>query len=116
MGLFRRALAACWCPGGFLIDRRPAGLYYSTLSMPSVAAGYGVVTCLPAGRFDKEESMPVPKRRTSKARKGKRRSHHALVPVQTVVCKQCGHAMLPHTVCGHCGTYRGRKVLQVEEE
>jgi len=60
--------------------------------------------------------MPVPKRRTSKARKGKRRAHHALVPVQTVVCKQCGHAMLPHAVCSHCGTYRGRKVLDVEEE
>jgi large subunit ribosomal protein L32 len=60
--------------------------------------------------------MPVPKRRTSKARKRKRRAHHALVAVRTVTCRQCGHAMLPHAVCGHCGHYRGREVLVVEEE
>jgi len=60
--------------------------------------------------------MPVPKRRTSKARKRKRRSHHALTPVRTVVCKQCGHATLPHAVCANCGYYRGREVLTIEEE
>ena len=60
--------------------------------------------------------MPVPKRRTSKTRKRKRRSHHALVAVQTVVCKQCGHAALPHAVCSNCGTYKGRKVIEVEKE
>ena len=63
-----------------------------------------------------EEPMPVPKRRTSKARKRKRRSHHALVPVATVVCKHCGHATLPHAVCGNCGWYRGRQVVAIEEE
>ncbi len=60
--------------------------------------------------------MPVPKRRQSKTRKRKRRSHDALTPVQTVVCKQCGHTALPHTVCPNCGQYRGRAVLKVEEE
>jgi len=60
--------------------------------------------------------MPVPKRRTSKARKRIRRSHHALTPVRTVVCKKCGHAMLPHAVCRHCGYYRGRAVVEAEEE
>ncbi|MBM4018510.1 MAG: 50S ribosomal protein L32 [Planctomycetes bacterium] len=60
--------------------------------------------------------MPVPKRRTSKARKRIRRSHHALTAVRTVTCRKCGHAMLPHTVCGHCGTYRGRSVIEVKEE
>ena len=63
-----------------------------------------------------EKRMPVPKRRTSKARKGKRRSHHALVPVRTVVCKHCGHATLSHTVCGNCGWYRDRQVVEIEEE
>jgi len=60
--------------------------------------------------------MPVPKRRQSKTRTRKRRAHHALTPIQTVVCKQCGHTALPHTVCSNCGTYRGRSVLKVEEE
>ncbi len=60
--------------------------------------------------------MPVPKRRTSKTRKRKRRSHHALVPAQTIDCKQCGHPTLPHTVCGSCGWYRGRQAMEVEEE
>lgn len=60
--------------------------------------------------------MPVPKRRTSKARKRARRAHHALTPIQTVICRQCGHATLPHAVCSNCGWYRGRQVLVVEEE
>ncbi|GAH35184.1 MAG TPA: 50S ribosomal protein L32 [Phycisphaerae bacterium] len=60
--------------------------------------------------------MPVPKRRTSKTRKRKRRSHHALVPVQTVECKHCGRPTLAHTVCSNCGWYRGRQVVEVEEE
>ena len=59
--------------------------------------------------------MPVPKRRTSQSRKGKRRSHHALTPVTTVTCKQCGHTTLPHTACTNCGQYRGRKILTTEE-
>ncbi len=60
--------------------------------------------------------MPVPKRRTPRSRRNKRRSHDRLTPRQTVVCRQCGHAKLPHTVCGNCGHYRGRQVLEVEEE
>jgi len=59
--------------------------------------------------------MPVPKRRTSKTRKRKRRAHHALVATPTVVCRKCGHPTLPHAVCSNCGTYRGREILEVEE-
>ena len=60
--------------------------------------------------------MPVPKRRTSKARKRIRRSHHALTAVRTVICKKCGHATLPHAVCSNCGAYRGRTIIEVKEE
>ncbi|MFB3107788.1 MAG: 50S ribosomal protein L32, partial [Candidatus Binatia bacterium] len=34
--------------------------------------------------------MPVPKRRTSKSKRNKRRSHDALVIPQWSVCSKCG--------------------------
>jgi large subunit ribosomal protein L32 len=58
--------------------------------------------------------MAVPKRKTSKARRGQRRSHLALVPVCLGRCPKCGQAVLPHRVCGNCGHYRGRKVIDKE--
>lgn len=59
--------------------------------------------------------MPVPKRRTSKSKRNKRRAHDALTPVNPIACPQCGEPALPHRVCAHCGTYRGRQLAEVEE-
>ncbi|MBF0243695.1 MAG: 50S ribosomal protein L32 [Planctomycetes bacterium] len=61
--------------------------------------------------------MPNPKRRTSKARKNKRRSHHALQPVALVACRQCGAKKRGHTVCSACGHYDRDKpiILQSSE-
>jgi large subunit ribosomal protein L32 len=59
--------------------------------------------------------MPVPKRRTSKSKRNKRRAHDALTPVNTIACPQCGEPTLPHHVCRHCGTYRGRQLTETEE-
>ncbi|TVQ52967.1 MAG: 50S ribosomal protein L32 [Phycisphaerales bacterium] len=50
--------------------------------------------------------MPVPAFRTSPSRKRKRRSHHALKPVQTVMCPSCGSAKRPHAACTSCGYVR----------
>jgi large subunit ribosomal protein L32 len=58
--------------------------------------------------------MANPKRRHSKARSAKRRSHHALSARQTVQCDNCGAAALPHRVCGACGYYKGRQVMTVK--
>jgi large subunit ribosomal protein L32 len=58
--------------------------------------------------------MANPKRRHSKARGAKRRSHDALTPCQTVTCDNCGAAALPHRVCGACGYYKGRQVMTVK--
>ena len=58
--------------------------------------------------------MALPKRRHSKARRDKRRSHDALTPVQTIKCDNCGEQKLPHKVCGDCGFYKGKKVLTVK--
>ena len=58
--------------------------------------------------------MAVPKRKTSKARRDKRRSHHHLKPSTTVQrCGDCGGVKMYHHVCGECGFYRGRPVLDV---
>ncbi len=58
--------------------------------------------------------MALPKRKHSKARRDKRRSHDALKPVQTINCDNCGEAKLPHKVCGACGFYKGRQVVAIK--
>lgn len=60
--------------------------------------------------------MPLPKKRTSKARRDKRRSHDHLTAVNVSVCPQCHEPKLPHRVCPHCGTYKGKEILEVAEE
>ncbi|HTE06885.1 MAG TPA: 50S ribosomal protein L32 [Planctomycetota bacterium] len=58
--------------------------------------------------------MAVPKRKTSKARKRKRRAHLALDLPATSLCSRCGAEKVPHAVCSNCGYYRGRDVLNLE--
>ncbi len=60
--------------------------------------------------------MPVPKRRHSKARGRKRRTHYKIKPLIPTMCPNCGKAKLPHRVCPHCGYYKGRPVIQIEEK
>ena len=60
--------------------------------------------------------MPNPKRRTSKARRDRRRAHHALDQPATYVCPNCHETKLAHRVCPHCGFYRGKQVAAVEEQ
>ncbi len=60
--------------------------------------------------------MAVPKRRTSRSRKNKRRAHDAIGTPARSTCSQCGEPKLPHRVCANCGTYRGREVVQTEED
>ena len=60
--------------------------------------------------------MANPKRRTSKARKRKRRSHLALPSTNLTPCPQCGSQKIPHRVCEVCGQYAGKDVLEKEEE
>ncbi|MCJ7704573.1 MAG: 50S ribosomal protein L32 [Desulfobacterales bacterium] len=32
------------------------------------------------------------------------------------LCPQCHEPRLPHNVCPHCGTYKGKEIVVVEEE
>ena len=60
--------------------------------------------------------MAVPKRRTSKSRRDKRRSHDALAAPPQATCPQCGEPRAPHRVCAHCGFYRDRTVIQTDAD
>ncbi|HJE19163.1 50S ribosomal protein L32 [Aliicoccus persicus] len=55
--------------------------------------------------------MAVPKRRTSKTRKRKRRTHLNLSVPGMVECKSCGEMKLSHRVCKSCGSYKGEDVV-----
>lgn len=59
--------------------------------------------------------MALPKRKTSKSRRDKRRTHYKAVLPNLSLCPQCNEPKLPHHVCPNCGTYRGRKVIKIEE-
>ena len=57
--------------------------------------------------------MAVPKKRTSKQRKRKRRTHYKAQDVAVHSCPKCGDPKIPHRVCPTCGHYRGEAVLEV---
>jgi len=59
--------------------------------------------------------MAVPKRKISKTRQRKRRTHKKARAPMVVKCDQCLQPKLPHRVCPHCGHYAGRHVIDVEE-
>lgn len=59
--------------------------------------------------------MVVPKRKTSHSKRNKRRSHDALTAPHVIACPDCGEATMMHRACRHCGTYRGRKVVEVAD-
>jgi len=59
--------------------------------------------------------MAVPKRKTSKARRDKRRSSVWKLDIPTLIkCTQCGDFKKPHIVCKACGFYKGVQVLKKE--
>ncbi|MDE6466096.1 MAG: 50S ribosomal protein L32, partial [Duncaniella sp.] len=48
----------------------------------------------------------------SKTRTAKRRTHDKAVVPTLALCPNCGSWHLYHTVCGECGYYRGRIVIE----
>lgn len=58
--------------------------------------------------------MAVPKRKQSNSRTGKRRSHDGLKARELQACPRCGAAKPSHVVCGNCGHYMGRTVVETE--
>jgi large subunit ribosomal protein L32 len=57
--------------------------------------------------------MAHPKRKTSKSRKNKRRTHLKVQDVTLAECTNCGVMHQRHTACPECGFYRGRQVISI---
>jgi len=55
--------------------------------------------------------MAVPKKKTSRTRRDKRRSHHALTPASLMECPNCHQPKMTHHACPNCGYYNGRSVF-----
>ena len=58
--------------------------------------------------------MAVPKKRTSRARRDKRRATHKATQAKLSRCPRCHSPRIPHRVCPTCGTYAGREVVRQE--
>lgn len=58
--------------------------------------------------------MPVPKKRTSHSRKMNRRANHdKLIAPRLSTCPRCAASKMPHRVCGACGWYKNRTVVEM---
>jgi len=51
----------------------------------------------------------VPKRKTSKGRKNRRRAHNALKIKSVSKCPKCGNVKRSHFECQYCGNYKKSK-------
>ena len=61
--------------------------------------------------------MAVPKRKTSKTRRDKRRASSYKLPRVTITTyPNCGSPKLPHRVCKECGYYDGKQVVDNSEQ
>lgn len=55
----------------------------------------------------------VNRMRATRAHRDNRRSHHALDDVRLSKCGNCGAMHIRHVLCEKCGTYRGKKIIDM---
>ena len=60
--------------------------------------------------------MAHPKRKISKTRRDKRRTHHKLESKPIYIDATSGEATLYHRVCLESGYYRGRQVMEGKDD
>ncbi|MFH1768182.1 MAG: 50S ribosomal protein L32 [Candidatus Omnitrophota bacterium] len=58
--------------------------------------------------------MAHPKRKHSKSRTRKKRTHQKLSVPKLVVCSECKRLKPSHMVCPFCGYYKGKEVVTIE--
>lgn len=58
--------------------------------------------------------MAVPKRKTSKSRRDKRRTHYKAKMPTISTCSHCQEIVRPHHICPKCGHYKGKEILEIK--
>jgi large subunit ribosomal protein L32 len=58
--------------------------------------------------------MAHPKRKVSRTRRDKRRTHYKATAPTLAVCSNCGTPVRFHHVCPECGYYRGKLAVEIE--
>jgi large subunit ribosomal protein L32 len=56
--------------------------------------------------------MAHPKRKISKTRRDKRRTHYKAVNPTLSSCSNCGATVQYHRVCPECGYYKGKQAIE----
>ena len=58
----------------------------------------------------------LPKHKISRHQRGNRRRHQRVEVPTLITCSNCGNLMRAHRVCKTCGQYRGRQVIEMEQD
>ena len=58
----------------------------------------------------------VVRMRKNKSQRDSRRSQQGYKKPSLIVCPECKAKKTPHRLCDNCGTYKGRKVIDVNAE
>jgi large subunit ribosomal protein L32 len=58
--------------------------------------------------------MALPKRRFSRSRTLKKRTHKKVDPLSLGVCTHCQSLILPHHICQVCGFYDGKQIIEIK--
>lgn len=58
--------------------------------------------------------MAVPKSKTSKSKRDKRRTHDRLRVLNIVECPRCHSKKISHRVCENCGYYSENEIITFE--
>ncbi len=59
--------------------------------------------------------MAHPKRKTSKQRRDKRRTHYKAKALTLAKCSNCNATVRYHHVCPECGYYKGKLAIDTED-
>ena len=60
--------------------------------------------------------MAVPKRKTSRTNRDKRRTHDKIKLLNIVECPRCHSKKIAHHVCKECGYYKNTEVISEKED